>query len=286
MTAIAAPGMPRGSCRGARYSEGPPQLDEGEALQEIGQHGAEHRHVEQNAADKRSCPFAAHAEPDGQHHGKTDQRACDDGDVRRLVLAMGQREDLREITCARQRIDLAARGEDDGMEGGDEADHGRERQRAGASSPKMARKPSNIGSPEVPSAKRRDRRRRATGVGDLSLDGNRRVDDEDQKSQHDEREHAEHDALRHVAARIDRFLRGERKLLDGKEKPHGKRHRGEDPVKAEGKEWTISLGQLDAFAVDGSTPMLSAYRAKSMKRRSRSLKRRRGRQSQARSRRR
>ena len=82
----------------------------------------------------------------------------------------------------------------------------------------------------------------AGGIGNLALDRDRRVEDEDQESEGDQREHAVHDALRHVAFRIGRFFRRERKLLDGKKQPHGKGHGGEDAVDPERQEGTVALG--------------------------------------------
>src|SRR5262245_13824663 len=105
---------------------------------------------------------------------------------------MGQRKDLREIACPRQRVDLTPAREDDGMEAGDQANHGRKRQSAGGF---LAENGAEAVENRLARGSERKRPvnggRDAARISDLPCDGNRRVDDEDEKSQYDERKHAE-----------------------------------------------------------------------------------------------
>src|SRR5262249_15623814 len=75
------------------------KLNEGEALQEIREHRSKHRHVEEHAADEGAGRLSAHGEPHDQHHGKSKQSSGDQGDVRCLVRAVGDRQKMREIAC-------------------------------------------------------------------------------------------------------------------------------------------------------------------------------------------
>src|SRR5262249_9333937 len=97
------------------------KLDEGQRLQQVGEHRSKHGHVQQYAADERSGSLAAHGEPHDQHHRESEQAAGDESDVRRLVRTVGYRQEVREVTGARQRIDLAPVAEDDGVEACDQA---------------------------------------------------------------------------------------------------------------------------------------------------------------------
>jgi hypothetical protein len=78
----------------------PAELDEGEPLQQVGEHRSEHRHIEEDAADERAYGFAAHGEPHHQHHGEPKQAAGNEGHVRRLVLAVRHRQEMRELARA------------------------------------------------------------------------------------------------------------------------------------------------------------------------------------------
>ena len=76
------------------------KLNEGEALQQVREHGAEHRHVEEHAANEGAGVLAAHGEPDNQHHGEAERGAGDERNIRGLVLAVGDRQEMREIAGA------------------------------------------------------------------------------------------------------------------------------------------------------------------------------------------
>ena len=52
-------------------------------------------------------------EPHHQHHGEPDHRAGDEGNVRCLMLSVGDRQEMQEIARPRQGVELPARGEDD-----------------------------------------------------------------------------------------------------------------------------------------------------------------------------
>ncbi len=62
--------------------------------------------------------------------------------------------------------------------------------------------------------------------------------------------------------RIDRFLGGERQLLDGEEQPDREGQGREHSLPAEGQERAAALRQLDGLAV-GPAAMFSAQREKS-----------------------
>ena len=101
-------------------------------LRDVGEHRAEHRHVEQPCQPidaRRPAPAAdAMANQMISMMARPDERAGDHGEMRRLVGPMRDREPAREIARPRQRIDLAALGVDDRVEAGDQADHRDERQ--------------------------------------------------------------------------------------------------------------------------------------------------------------
>ena len=53
------------------------------------------------AANIGAGRFAALCEPDHHHDDEADQRASDQRDIRRLVLAVGDGQEMREIARAR-----------------------------------------------------------------------------------------------------------------------------------------------------------------------------------------
>src|SRR5215213_7615383 len=98
------------------------QHDERQALHEVGDHGAEHGHVEQRPYDLAGQGALALAELVDQHgQGVTHDRPRDQGDVGGVAGGMGDRQRLGEVAGPRQRVGVAAVGVDDGEEAGDQA---------------------------------------------------------------------------------------------------------------------------------------------------------------------
>ena len=162
--------------------------------------------------------FGADREPDDQHHQETEHRARDQRHVRRLALAVRHRQDAREVACPRERVDLPAEGEDDGVERGDQTDHRDRRQDLRDIRAEQGAEPVE---------------ERLAGLAEAG--GTRRdarVQEEHEERGDDERQDAGDDALGHVGLRIVRFLRRERQLLDGEEQPHREGQRGEDAAES------------------------------------------------------
>ncbi len=92
----------------------------------------------------------------------------------------------------------------------------------------------------------------------------RRVDEENEEAKRDQREHAEHDALRHVALGIGRLFRRERHLFDGKDTatPQRAARRGCHDCRKAGTDRCLS-GNSTAAPVAGSAPIFIAYLPKS-----------------------
>ena len=89
----------------------------------------------------------------------------------------------------------------------------------------------------------------------------RRIEQHDHECRDDQRQHAEDDALRHVALGIDRFFRRQRQLLDGQEQPHREGQGREDAREARiGKQRPVAFRQARV----PSGAMLRAQRLKSM----------------------
>src|SRR4029453_15655712 len=78
------------------------KLDEGERLKEIGEHGTKHCHVEEHTADERAGCLASHGEPHDQHHREANHATSNERNVRGLVRAVGDRQEMREEASARQ----------------------------------------------------------------------------------------------------------------------------------------------------------------------------------------
>jgi hypothetical protein len=121
---------------------------------------------------------------------------------------------------SRQRVDLPAVREDDRVEARDQADHREQRQQLG-----------DVVAVDHAEAveQRLCRRRQRERAVQLALlrRADRRVQQHDHQRRDDQREHAEDQSFRHVAFRIDRFLGGERQLLDREEQPYRERQRRE-----------------------------------------------------------
>ena len=168
--------------------------------------------------------------------------------VRRLARAVRHRQEVREVARPRQRIDLPSVGEDDGVEAGDEPGHGDEREHLGevdsvdgaeAVEQRLARGAEREGAVAC---------RRASVT---ARDRDRRLKKSTRKPRAISVNMPSMMPFGMSRLRIDRFLRRQRKLLDGEEQPHGERQRGEDAVDAERQEGTVALGQFDRAPVTG-----------------------------------
>ncbi len=190
------------------------QQDKRERLEEVGEHRAEYRHVQQHAADGGAAAFLAQAEPEQQHHRQPYHAAHDHRHVRGLALTVGNRQELREIAGSAKRIDLPTLGEDNRVETGDQAQHCDQRQTAGevlaedgleAVQQRFARLP--------------ERMRTNADHG--------RIQPEDHQRRDDQCEHAPDNAPGHVALYVNRLLSRQRQLLDGQEQPDREWHRSQ-----------------------------------------------------------
>ena len=181
--------------------------------------------------------------PDHEHDAEADDAAGDERDLRRLVAAVRHGQEAREVAGARERVDLAAEGEDDGVEARDEAhdrDEREELREVGAEQGPEAFEQRLAAAPQAPRAGRDARVEREHGEG----------------AQH-QREDPEQDAGGHVLLRIDGLFGRERQLLDREVEPHREGQRGEHAVDAVREPGAAARGQLDQRAVRRRRPRSS-----------------------------
>ena len=221
------------------------QDHEGKTLHEVRDHGPEHRHVEQGAADDRAAILAHIVDHD--HHDEADDGADQQRVVRNLVRAVGDRQPPREVAGPRERIDLTAHRIDDGVETGDQADQSADRQEF---------RQSRNGDPESVEQRLSGRAEVEGAMGGAIgvLDPDAGVEEGDQRRGNRQGQDAQQQAFRHVLLRIVRFFRRQRQLLDGEEQPHRKRHRGKHAHPAERHERSAAFRQLDRRAGRGVDP--------------------------------
>ena len=176
-------------------------------MHDIGDDGAEDRHVEEHGAygDVSKNPIAVLDDEgdDVAEYGPDDQR-----DMGGFSGRMGDGHPFWEVSGTAEAEDIAAVGVNNGVEAGDEAgdcDEGQERSAHALAEDGLESEKQGL-------------------VGDAYLGrsgGDARVEKEGQHRGDDQGEDAVEEAFGHVALWIVRFLGGEGQLLDGQVEPNG-----------------------------------------------------------------
>ena len=216
--------------------EAPAQHDERDHLHHVRDDGAEHGDEEDDAA-RRTRGILVDRRDDDEHEHQdqiADDPADEQRDPRRLVLPAGERQELRVVAGARERVHVASVGEHDALQRGEQADQGEQREDRGEA----------LGE-EHPEA----REQRLVAVAGRHRDrgraGDRRVEEEHQQAGQGERDDAPDARLRDVLRRGGGLLGGERELLDAEEEPDRERKGEQDADGAEREELGVALGRGD-----------------------------------------
>ncbi|MCY1452298.1 hypothetical protein D9M71_692080 [compost metagenome] len=99
----------RTAIRPVQTGKGALQTNIGDALQDVGNHSGEHDHAHQDPAHQRVV-ILAEGEPAQHQDTQCSRSPGGQSNVRGIAGRVRHRQPCREVTGARQRIDIASRG--------------------------------------------------------------------------------------------------------------------------------------------------------------------------------